>query len=265
MSNQQKAEFQSSVEGADPYALNPASLTLKNKLCLTDAGDLVQAELVFTSMRRTQGVPIGDYGWNHLKRVHQHLFQDVYDWAGEAREVDMTATDGKPHTPPAKIDAAMEVIFSDLKKDGYLFGLEGDALSRKFAHYYNRMSEVHPFRRGSGRTIRVFLELAARNNGLEFSWSKIDRTQWREALVAARAGELKGLNGCFGRVTREYVMASGPKYGQANRPGASSKSAAEKAIKLVSIAVKEGKGLGSSGQFDADHFADIPSRGPSMD
>ncbi|MGH3768471.1 MAG: Fic/DOC family protein [Pseudonocardiaceae bacterium] len=63
---------------------------LRNRLGITDAAELAQAESELTSYRlielRRTGLP-GWYDLAHLQAFHRYIFGDVYDWAGELRSV----------------------------------------------------------------------------------------------------------------------------------------------------------------------------------
>jgi cell filamentation protein len=69
---------------ADDYCY-PGTTVLKNKLNLTDADELVAFEAEVSDVRADEELPAGDLDYAHFKAIHHHLFQDVYDWAGEAR------------------------------------------------------------------------------------------------------------------------------------------------------------------------------------
>ena len=75
----------------DPY-LDPTSGVLRNKLGLTDAAELQQAETRLSMLRDVQlaqqTLP-GRYDLEHLRRMHRRLFGDVYPWAGKVRTVDI--------------------------------------------------------------------------------------------------------------------------------------------------------------------------------
>ena len=241
----------------DPYAMAPGAITLKNKLSITDAIELNQCELVLSAFRRQQGMPSGSFDWDHLKEIHEHLFQDVYEWAGAARETALKASDGRQYVAPASIDASMKSIFKELEREDYLIGSsEGEFIS-KAAYYYNRMNLVHPFRTGNGRAIRTLIEGLAFNNGLTVDWKRIDRAQWQQASINAANGDRSALKACFSSVVLETGMqskvkaASGLTAGQKN-------SAAEQVIKLVARNIKSGKGLGAASMPDATR--DIPNK-----
>src|SRR5476649_1468559 len=79
--------------GVDPY-LYPGIHVLKNKLEIHEANRLAQAEMAFTALRAatiTLGQPA--MGLPHLCAIHQTLFQDIYTWAGELREMDIYKED----------------------------------------------------------------------------------------------------------------------------------------------------------------------------
>ena len=67
--------------------LYPGTETLINKLDIRDPGLLEDAErrLVFIRMREDLPLPSRDLTYAGFKAIHRHLFQDVYEWAGEER------------------------------------------------------------------------------------------------------------------------------------------------------------------------------------
>lgn len=69
---------------ADPYTY-PGSTVLRNRLGLTDAVRLDRLERQLVTQRAAEGIPAGGFDLAHLRAIHRHLFQDVYDWAGELR------------------------------------------------------------------------------------------------------------------------------------------------------------------------------------
>ena len=78
---------------ADDVYCIPGSTVLKNKAGITDQKLLDEFEGDFTAIRLlelTQNPVKGSFDLTHLCKIHQYLFQDVYDWAGEIRSVDIT-------------------------------------------------------------------------------------------------------------------------------------------------------------------------------
>lgn len=72
----------------------------------------------------------GDFDFEHLKRIHHHLFQDLYDWAGQVRTVDIMRYPTY-FCPTEKIKPYSDAIFSNLKKDNYFKGLDPDTFAKK--------------------------------------------------------------------------------------------------------------------------------------
>lgn len=69
----------------DDYFI-PGTETLKNSLGFTDAAELrrTEEELVAVRMDELRISPMpGRFDLDHMQRIHHHLFQDVYPWAGD--------------------------------------------------------------------------------------------------------------------------------------------------------------------------------------
>ncbi|RYE61583.1 MAG: cell division protein, partial [Oxalobacteraceae bacterium] len=73
----------------DPYVY-PGTRLLRNKFDIRDAAVLDLAERRYSTIRSIQKIPTGDFDLKHLRAIHRHLFQDVYDWAGEIRTVEIS-------------------------------------------------------------------------------------------------------------------------------------------------------------------------------
>lgn len=70
----------------------PESDVLRNKLNITDARELfeVEKELTAIRLRELQENPIrGNFDFAHLRAIHRYIFQDIYEWAGEIRTVEI--------------------------------------------------------------------------------------------------------------------------------------------------------------------------------
>jgi hypothetical protein len=70
----------------DPYCYRGIDC-LKNKLGLRDPVRLEAFELEMSSLRAQEPLPAGRFGPSYYRRVHWHLFQDVYRWAGRYRTI----------------------------------------------------------------------------------------------------------------------------------------------------------------------------------
>lgn len=70
----------------------PDSDVLKNKMGVRDSERLSQLERQLTMLRLLDLIdkPIrGKFDLKHLQAIHKYIFQDVYEWAGEIRKVDI--------------------------------------------------------------------------------------------------------------------------------------------------------------------------------
>jgi cell filamentation protein len=73
----------------DPYVY-PGTSVLRNRLGTTDPDYLDKQERALVVLRMRGNIPGGSFDLTHLRAIHRHLFQDVYDWAGELRTVEIS-------------------------------------------------------------------------------------------------------------------------------------------------------------------------------
>ena len=118
-------------ESGDPYVY-PGTKTLRNRLGLTDAADLDRIERLFTTDRATQPLPRGAFDLKHLRAIHRHLFQDVYDWAGELRTVEISK--GRQQFQFRKfIETGMADVHGRLERSRFLKGRTAAAFAEQAA------------------------------------------------------------------------------------------------------------------------------------
>ncbi len=167
----------------DTYYCYPNSNTLRNKLNIIDAEELKQVEREITALRTAQimveGID-GKFDFGHLKAIHYFLFQDIYEWAGEIRNVNISK--GNQFCLFQYIEAEMDRIFFQLKEENYLSEC-GNVIEmgERLAYYLGEMNAIHPFREGNGRVQRLFLEKLAEKNGYRLDFMKISSAQMLEA------------------------------------------------------------------------------------
>jgi cell filamentation protein len=185
----------------DPY-LDLTSGVLRNQLDITDPCAFRQAEADFTGVRIAQLVrePIpGDYDLTHLRGFHRHIFQDLYDWAGELRTVSIgrgTALFSLPQHLPA--DAGE--LFSWLTRKDHLRGLPRDAFVDGLTELHSDLNALHPFRDGNGRAQRAFLGQLAREAGHPIRWAGLDAEENAMASKAAHEGDDQALRAMLDRL-----------------------------------------------------------------
>ena len=166
---------------------------LKNKLDLRDAAELADFEAEVSDARADEEAPAGDLDFKHFKAVHGHLFQDVYDWAGEIRTVRISKDDSM-FCYPENIEGEARKLFSQLKKEGYLKNLSAKDFAGKSAHFLSELNAIHAFREGNGRTQRAFLFMLGRQAGHEVDMTRIDPRAWNDASRDSfRTGDSRSL------------------------------------------------------------------------
>src|SRR5277367_119854 len=100
----------------DPY-VDAETGVLKNKLGIRDRALLERAEANLVSIRSQQLwlSPLeGELDITHLRKIHWHLFHDVYSWAGELRTVDISKGDNR-FAHHAFLENAARPIFDKLR------------------------------------------------------------------------------------------------------------------------------------------------------
>jgi cell filamentation protein len=191
----------------DPY-LDLEHGVLRNRLGLTDPGDLARAEadLVATRIVDLQRTDLpGGYDLDHLQEFHEHLFGDVYDWAGELRTVAIGR--GAPFCHPADLRAEGGRVFARLARAQHLRGPDRAAFVDGLAVLFAEVNALHPFREGNGRTLRAFLSQLSRAAGHPVRWAGLEREENVAASKAAHAGDLVPLRGLLDRLV---AVPTGP-------------------------------------------------------
>lgn len=182
---------------SDPvYCYPPDHRVLRNKLNLRDAAQLDQFERELVAQRTAQGIPTGDFDLAHLRAIHRHLFQDVYDWAGEIRTVEI-AKGGNQFQFRQYIGTGMADVHRRIVAAGYLKGLSARAFAEKAGEIVGDINYVHPFREGNGRTQALHLEALARQAGHPLDLTRLVRESWMEASKAAHAGRYGPFADCI--------------------------------------------------------------------
>jgi cell filamentation protein len=166
---------------------------LRNKLGLKDADALHEAEYAHTAGRIQQLVkhPIpGNFDIAHLCAIHKHIFQDVYDWAGKPRTVNISK-ENSLFCLCEYMPSWMNDIHGRLIKDDYLRGLDKPAFVDKITHFHGDVDGLHPFREGNGRATRVFIDQLTRQAGYVLDQEKIEQNKksWSQAAAPALYGQ----------------------------------------------------------------------------
>jgi len=186
----------------DPY-LYPELNVMRNRLGIRQAERLAQAAYEFTALRAAT-LSLGPLlrGLPHLCAIHQHLYQDLFDWAGDIREMDIYQGDTR-FCHFAYIEKEGNALMQDLEEEGYLVGLEKVDFINRLSHYYCEINVLHPFRIGNGIVQRIFFEQLAIHAGYQLDWRGIDPEAWAQANQSGAMGDLSALNTIFSKVVSE--------------------------------------------------------------
>lgn len=174
----------------DPQYCYLNTSVLRNKLGLTDPERLEEAERLLSRRRLLEDVPTGNFDLDHLRAIHGHVFQDVYEWAGQVREVEINKG-GSQFQFRQYIDTGMADVHRRLTQADFLRGLDANAFAAKAGEIIGDVNYVHPFREGNGRTQREYLVQLAAQAGHTFRVDRLDREQWTEASIAAHQGNYR--------------------------------------------------------------------------
>lgn len=154
----------------DPYIQENG--TLKNKLGITKYKDLNDAEkdIGFAKL-----IDIGEsfkqkYDVEYIKSIHRHIFEDIFDWAGEFRTVPVYKTEivipglSLEYSAPKNIEKDLNSILEELNSINWS-GKNIDEITAQFTEQLVRIWRVHPFRDGNTRTTLAFAENYSREHG----------------------------------------------------------------------------------------------------
>lgn len=165
-------------------------MALENRLGIESDIELAREEERLTKLRALELYDTGfldtfEMGtFAGLAQIHGYLFQDVYDFAGKRRTVNI-AKGSFRFAPVIYLDAALDAI------DKMPQGTFGEIVDK-----YVEMNVAHPFREGNGRSTRIWLDcILKRELGRVVDWSRVDREDYLLAMERSpvRDTEIKAL------------------------------------------------------------------------
>ncbi|WP_203248813.1 Fic/DOC family protein [Sporosarcina beigongshangi] len=165
---------------------NENYLLKTNLLSITDFAEHEQAEAFTFSMRATQieqrVYNITAFSLTDFVGLHHHLFQDIYAFAGQFRDVQLMKG-GTRFCQVQFMDEYASDLFTLLNNEPTWDSLEYAA--KRLAYFKSELNMLHPFREGNGRTIRIFLQSLAKQKGFLWTYDKMDRDQYMQAVIRA--------------------------------------------------------------------------------
>ena len=182
----------------DPYAY-PSTSVLQNRLDIRDAGILEAFEVEIFTLRAEEPLPHGKFDPAHYCSIHHHLFQDVYEWAGQYRTV-RTSKGGNAFCYPEHIPAQMGGLFRSIRGGEAFAEKSRSEFLREAARFLGEMNAIHPFREGNGRAQLAFLGLIGTKAGHPFAFERIDRNAFLQAMIERFLGKFEGLTAELGKL-----------------------------------------------------------------
>lgn len=152
-------------------------MVLENKLELTDSAELAREE---ERISKKKAVNLFDFAilkllsdgtYKTLAAIHKYLFEDIYNFAGELRTVNLAKGNFR-FAPLMYLQSALENI-DKMPQSNF------DEIVEK----YVEMNIAHPFREGNGRSTRIWLDHILKNEiGKVVDWSKVDKDDYLLAM-----------------------------------------------------------------------------------
>lgn len=158
---------------------------LKHNLLEIDShNELERAEALAFTLRATsleQGdFTLDSFTLKDFQNLHYYLFQDIYPFAGEFRDVQLM----KGNTRFCQVQF-LEIyandLFLQLNEEPFWNSLEEAA--NRLAYFKSELNMLHPFREGNGRTIRIFLHAYAMKRGIEWAYETIESEKYIQAMI----------------------------------------------------------------------------------
>lgn len=152
-------------------------MSVENKLGLASAADLAREEERISKKKAVElfengmlnALPTGRF--STLQAIHKYLFEDIYDFAGKLRTVNL-AKGSFRFAPLMHLQAALENI-NKMPQSAF------DEIIEK----YVEMNIAHPFREGNGRSTRIWLDhILKAEIGKVVDWSKVDKEDYLLAM-----------------------------------------------------------------------------------
>ena len=152
-------------------------MTIQNKLGISDSFKLAQAEERISKQKAMELFESGrlnklDAGTSKsLSEIHKFLFEDIYDFAGEIRTVNIAKGNFR-FAPVMYLAEALKNI-DKMPQSGF----------EQIREKYVEMNIAHPFREGNGRSMRIWLDLMLKKEIKKVvDWSKVDKEDYLLAM-----------------------------------------------------------------------------------
>lgn len=152
-------------------------MILENKLNITDQAELAREEEKISKLRAKKMFETGYLNtlepgtFEALKKIHKYLFEEIYEFAGELRKVNIAKGNFR-FIPLTYLEEAIKNI-EKMPQSTY----------EEIIEKYVEMNIAHPFREGNGRSTRIWLDLILKKElNLVVDWSKVNKNDYLLAM-----------------------------------------------------------------------------------
>ena len=145
----------------------PDTTCLINKFDIKDDKKLseIEAEITFAKAAVLESEDIKPpFDFKFYKSIHRFLFEDLYDFAGQLRKVDISKK-GTSFCSVVELEDLCKACFNRLEKANYFKGATKERFVEEIVDFYVTTNYLHPFREGNGITQRIFISKLIKYNG----------------------------------------------------------------------------------------------------
>ena len=152
-------------------------MVLQNKLNITNQVELSRIEEKISKEKAKKLFDSGDINkievgtFKGLSQIHKYLFEDIYDFAGKVRDVNISKNNFR-FAPLMYLDISLKHI-ENMPQNTY----------EEIIEKYVEMNIAHPFREGNGRLTRIWLDLILKKElGKVIDWNLVDKEEYLSAM-----------------------------------------------------------------------------------
>lgn len=166
--------------------------------------ELIESQITLGKISMLLKNPLnGNFDFNHYKAIHKFIFEDLYEWAGNIRSVNLSKK-GTVFVKADEIEKIAEACFKRLKECNFFKDLQFDDFIDGITDFYCITNNLHPFREGNGRTQRVFLSQLITNAGYSIDFYNIDADELMIATIHSANGIDIYLKDIFRKNIKKY-------------------------------------------------------------
>ena len=161
-------------------------MALENKLGITNSAELAREEERISKRKAVELFESGTLDklapgrFTSLQAIHKALFEDIYDFAGELRMLNLAKGNFR--------------FANSLYLDAVLLAVEKmpENTFEEIIAKYVEMNVAHPFTEGNGRSTRIWLDMILKKRlGKVTDWAKIDKVQYLQAMERSTVNDLE--------------------------------------------------------------------------